>query len=123
MKADFKGGKPELYVDAIGLNTIIILSKELFPTNNDIRRYTDENIEMELKDYLFDSRTLLIARTNRYIYNLEIDELKRFYESVNIYITNESSEDDPDDQQTKKDKGFNKNNKSKENLQKWLDKI
>lgn len=109
--------KKTKYIDAIGLNTLILLSKELFPNNEDIKNYTMNNFDIDIKDYLFKSRTMLVARTNRYIYGLNDEELKNIYKYMNNFLNKnvvEVEEQEDTEQKT---------NKSKANLKTWLENI
>lgn len=128
MKNELINNKSELYIETIGLNTLIVLSTILFPSNEDIKSYTEENIKTELKDYLFSSRTLLVARINRYIYDLEVEELIKLNKQLNDYlinIGNKYNEKVKEGTNNKFEKGnVNiKRNKSKDNLKTWLKNI
>lgn len=103
------------YIEAIGLNTIILLSKELFPNNEDIKNYTNNNFDIEIKEYLFKSRTMLVARTNRYIYGLNAEQLQSIYKHMTNFLNQSVVEEHADNEKKK--------NKSKENLKTWLKNI
>ena len=107
--------KKTKYIDAIGLNTLIMLSKDLFPNNEDIKNYTTDNFKIDFKEYLFKSRTMLVARSNRYIYELNDEELKILYKYMINYLNNNTEEE--------KENNLQKNNKSKANLKTWLENI
>ncbi|SMB95452.1 hypothetical protein SAMN00017405_0407 [Desulfonispora thiosulfatigenes DSM 11270] len=128
MKNVLKKHNSELYIEAIGLNSLILLSKDLFPSNDDLKSYTDEIIKIELKNYLFKSRTLLVAKINKYIYDLEVDEIKTLYKNMNNYLINKDGKSDKDNDNNKNNRDENnkinnKKNKSKDNLKTWLENI
>lgn len=126
MRNDILKHNSQKYMDVIGLNTLILLSTNLFPTNEDIKNYTDGIVKIELKEYLFKSRTMLVARVNRYIYDLEMDELKNFDEYINNYLIKNDKKNNSEDFEIisyKEKKNNTKKNKSKENLKTWLKNI
>ena len=57
--------------------TNLILSKEEFKFNKDIKEFL-ENFNMEFKKYGLDSRTLVLARTLREIEKLDKDSLEKY---------------------------------------------
>lgn len=57
--------------------TNLILSKEEFKFNKDIKEFL-ENFNMEFKKYVLDSRTLVLARTLREIEKLDKDSLEKY---------------------------------------------
>lgn len=55
-----------------------LLSKEEFKRNSDVRNFTDKLIiKKELKDYLFASRTQIVARMAREIENYDEEQLRK----------------------------------------------
>ncbi|RST58590.1 hypothetical protein D5F11_016275 [Siminovitchia terrae] len=106
----------ELYIELIGLNTLLLLSKELFARNNDIKDYIESIFKLEFKNYLYMSRTLLVARVNRHIYSLNYNDAKERLEAVKQYRQNSSDE-------TKVEKPNKSNKSSKDNFKKWLENI
>ncbi|SIS97950.1 hypothetical protein [Salimicrobium salexigens] len=97
--------------DLIGLNCIIILSKEIFKKNEDLKNYTDNVFQDIFLPYLFKSRTLLIARTTRNVYRYDETEKAKFVERIYDFF-----EDDFEVKESKK-KSYNKAN---ENMRKWM---
>lgn len=63
-----------LRLELYSIVTDVFLSKEYFNRNSDIVSFIDE-IEFQYADYLFKSRTLLLARILRDIKNAEKDQL------------------------------------------------
>lgn len=78
----------------IGALYEIILNREIFPKNIDLKNFV--NIDMnrclsvskEYKDYLFTSRTLLAARVQKEIYELDYNDIV----SLLIFIENKLSD-------------------------------
>ena len=66
----------------------ILLSHIYFKTNNDIKTLT-EKLNFELKDYVFKSRTLLVARFMRKIEKLDDSQILLFLEVAKKITTNE----------------------------------
>ncbi|HEM3480986.1 hypothetical protein ACS6Y5_04710 [Streptococcus suis] len=56
----------------IGIVSELILSKVIFQKNDEIRKFIKEVFNLELKDYLYKSRTLLVARLTREILKQEL---------------------------------------------------
>lgn len=55
-----------------------LLSREEFKRNSDVRNFTDKLIiKKELKDYLFASRTQIVARIAREIENYDEEQLRK----------------------------------------------
>jgi len=115
-----KGDNNKIYINAIGLNTLFLLSKELFPSNNDIKTVAGVLYDIELKDYLFSSRTMLVARTNRYIYDLDEAQVKEFTKKL-VKLQNGSSNNENSKETNYK--VSKKKSNSKDNLKKWLNNI
>ncbi|MCC2530794.1 hypothetical protein LKL13_04525 [Bacillus velezensis] len=71
--------------ETYSIYVIFFLSTEIFKNNIDVKDFLEENPEfhlfikkykMELKDYLFNSRTVLVGRFIRIIQKAEIADLK-----------------------------------------------
>lgn len=77
----------------IGITTELILDNELFLKNEDIIPFLDEVCKLEFKDYIIKSRTMIVARTSREIYKLDIkmyDQLrKRMFKFLNLILDKE----------------------------------
>ncbi len=59
------------------------LSRELFKNNRDIKEVTDRfRVETSLKDYLYDSRTALVARIIREVQDSTEEDLEY---NVNVF--------------------------------------
>lgn len=108
---DFENKK--LYTDLIGVNTLILFSKEIFKKNEEIEPYIKEVFDLQFKNYLYRSRTLLIARTNKHIYNLSSEEAREKLKIVKTYLDKENRVEEKNE----------KKNTAKENLKTWLEKI
>ncbi|RDB32002.1 hypothetical protein [Exiguobacterium sp. RIT594] len=74
----FKGNsKIERKAMFIGLVSSTILSKELFKKNEDLKEYTDifrDNNSSSFKDYIFASRTQVIAKVQRFLLETLTDD-------------------------------------------------
>lgn len=74
----------------IGIVTEIMLSKEIFKKNSEIGIFLKENFDINYKDYVMKSRTTMIAKTSRFIHNLESEEYiiykKRLLTYINLEI-------------------------------------
>lgn len=99
--------------DIIGLNCIIILSKDIFTENQDIEFYTREVFEKDYLPYLFKSRTLLLARTTRDIYNYDDKEKNILTERIYSFFESDLKDN-------RKMSGNRKTNNANENMRKWI---
>lgn len=52
----------------IGITAELILSKEIFKRNNDLTKFLKDIFFVEYKEYVMKSRTMIMARTCRLIY-------------------------------------------------------
>lgn len=68
----------------IGIVSELLLSRKIFPANSDIAEFLKNVFSLELKVYLFRSRTLLIARVTREIIVIENDNIykKKLYNFI-----------------------------------------
>ena len=77
----------------IGITTELILDNELFLKNEDIIPFLDEVCKLEFKDYIIKSRTMIVARTSREIYKLDIkmydQKKKRMFKFLNLILDKE----------------------------------
>lgn len=94
---------------AIGLNTIIILSKDIFNKNEDINDYLKVVFDTSFLPYVIKSRTLIIAKVSRLIYSYDQKELNSLSRKMQTYFN-------IDNPQTESDK----KNKDNNNLSKWI---
>ncbi|KAB2952163.1 hypothetical protein F9B85_10140 [Heliorestis acidaminivorans] len=96
---------------AYSIYVIFLLSTEIFKNNIDVKDFFEKNPEfllfikkykMELKDYLFNSRTVLVGRFIRIIQKAEIADLKAimkviqniaFFEAKNTNLINNKLKD------------------------------
>lgn len=97
----------------IGINTEIILDEEVFKRNEEIRPFLEAIFNLKFKDYIMKSRTLIIARTSREIYKLDIKETDIVRRKLLIFINNILST-----------QNVNSNSlNSKQDFTKWMDGI
>ncbi|BBM18391.1 hypothetical protein G15_2056 [Enterococcus avium] len=76
LKLDSRKNIDKLRLTMYGLLTSLILSKDLFPHNPDLRPFIDSIGLNYLKDYLFKNRTALLAKVSREIENMNDEQLK-----------------------------------------------
>ena len=65
---ELKNSKIQTY-KLIGIVSELVLSKEIFKNNIDIEDFIVNVFNLRFKDYLYKSRTLLVARLTREILN------------------------------------------------------
>lgn len=90
-KNELKNSKPARY-KVIGIVSKMLLSKELFKRNTEINEFLKFVFHIEYKEYVMASRTLILARTVRFIEILSDDEYisckKRLYKYIDTKIAN-----------------------------------
>ena len=76
LRNDLKNKKPPRY-KVIGITSELILSKKVFENNRNIIPFLDKVLDIEFREYVISSRTNIVARTSRIIYQSEdIDYIK-----------------------------------------------
>ena len=76
LRNDLKNKKPPRY-KVIGITSELILSKKVFENNRNIIPFLDKVFDIEFREYVISSRTNIVARTRRIIYQSEdIDYIK-----------------------------------------------
>lgn len=96
----------------IGISSEIILSNTLFPKNENLIPFLKSVFEISYKDYVIKSRTMILARTIRYIYDVENNKLEQFRKGLLDFVSNEALETNDNDKR-KKNSSF----------EKWMDGI
>lgn len=71
----------------IGIVTEILISKEIFQKNFEIGLFLKEIFDIDYKEYVMKSRTMIIARTSRIIHNSENDEYIDYKKNLYFFIT------------------------------------
>lgn len=88
-KNEMKNSKPSRY-KLIGVVAQIILSTDLFAKNSQIEEFLKNVFDVEFKEYVIASRTLIVARTIRYIDECNEDDYllykKRLYKFLDLKI-------------------------------------
>ncbi|MCR8866887.1 hypothetical protein NQ109_28585 [Priestia megaterium] len=94
----------------MGVMAEILLSRELFSKNSDLRIFIKNIFNLEPLEYLFRSRTLLLSRVIRIIESSEKDELRNYISRVSSYI-DKTYAADSDEEILNKQKSYKKNKK------------
>jgi hypothetical protein len=88
---ELKNSKPARY-KVIGIVSKMLLSKDLFMKNTEINEFLKCVFQIEYKEYVMSSRTLIVARTVRLIEGFSDNEYlickKRLYKYIDSLITN-----------------------------------
>lgn len=71
----------------IGIVTEILVSKEIFKKNFEIGLFLKEIFDIDYKEYVMKSRTMIIARTSRIIHNSENNEYINYKKNLYFFIT------------------------------------
>lgn len=95
LRNDLKNKKPPRY-KVIGITSELILSKEIFENNKSIIPFLNKVFKVEFKQYVISSRTSIVARTTRIIYNSKDEEYIIYKNNLYKFIDNlvSSNEDE-----------------------------
>ena len=105
-KLDKRTNIEQIRLELFSCITYILLSKEFFKDNESIKKFVLV-IGVDLKDYVYKSRTLICARINRVIEVADEDRLHTFLEQTKKIVFNESMKDTEERKQK-----FSKNNRN-----------
>lgn len=96
----------------IGITTEIILDNEIFKRNEDLIPFLYKVYNLNFKTYVINSRTLIIARTSRAIYELNEKETEDPRKKLLLFVSDLLDE-----------KKVNENKNVKKDFTKWMDGI
>lgn len=84
---ELKNNKIPLY-KTIGIFSVLLLSKEIFPCDAMIKRFLMEVLGLSYKEYVFRSRTLLCAQVTRDLINGKVvkDYKRKLYKFLETQI-------------------------------------
>ena len=106
-------------VELMGVMGIIIISKDVIKRNTDVGEFIEYVMKIKFPEYVIKSRTLMSARINRILINIEDNsEIRKISRNILDYldnIENEYKSNEPE-KNIKKVKKENENDK----LKKWL---
>ena len=106
-------------VELMGVMGIIIISKDVIKRNTDVGEFIEYVMKIKFPEYVIKSRTLMSARINRILINIEDNsEIRKISRNIFNYldnIENENKSNEPE-KNIKKVKKENENDK----LKKWL---
>ena len=106
-------------VELMGVMGIIIISKDVIKRNTDVGEFIEYVMKIKFPEYVIKSRTLMSARINRILINIEDNsEIRKISRNILDYldnIENENKSNEPENN-IKKVKKENENDK----LKKWL---
>lgn len=99
----------------IGLNTLLIFSKELFRKNSEIEDFLQSVYGIKFLPYVFRSRTIVVAKLSRLIKDFDEKQIVKHLKKISLYFEMESS--------ATTDRKKPKNENANEKLDKWWNKI
>ncbi|MPU14886.1 hypothetical protein FGL68_06730 [Acinetobacter baumannii] len=73
-------------MDFLGIICCTILSKQIFKKNSDIVFFLKQVFHKEYKKYVICSRTLIIARVTKYVYNCDENQQKQFRKQMILFF-------------------------------------
>lgn len=83
---DFSDNDLEERAILIGVVAELILSKKLHNKNEDLKDFINTNFRIELGDYLYKSRTLLLSRIIRLIESSDKEFLRKTTSNISSYL-------------------------------------
>ncbi|MDV9963393.1 hypothetical protein RHL97_19095 [Clostridioides difficile] len=102
----------------LGIFCDIIYSKEIFKRNRDVAKFLQSTIKLDLPDYVVRSRTLLTARTIKFIYLLSDESELEEVRHTATKLLKELMEDDVKNKPIKESSKKKRNENDK--LKAWL---
>jgi hypothetical protein len=90
----------------IGIITEILFSKEIFYKNIDISNFLENVFYIEFKPYVMKSRTMIVARISRIIYNSERNEYIEYKKNLLRFLNCEIEKMHNDGKQKKEKNQF-----------------
>lgn len=106
-------------VELMGVMGIIIISKDVIKRNIDVGEFIEYVMKIKFPEYVIKSRTLMSARINRILINIEDNsEIRKISRNILDYLDNIENEKESNESEKniKKVKKENENDK----LKKWL---
>lgn len=82
---ELKSKKPSRY-KMIGISSELILSKELFNKNTDIEKFIENVFDEKFKQYVYSSRTNIVARTTRIIFRSSDEQYISQKRQLSIFL-------------------------------------
>lgn len=76
----------------IGIVSVLIFSREIFKKNSEIYSFLNEVFDLQFKEYIMKSRTLIIARTTKMIHNIQEEEYNLYKKRLLAFVTNKIEE-------------------------------
>lgn len=78
----------------IGISSQCILAFSLFKSNSDLPPFLNIVFNLEFKPYVYRSRTIIVAKTVRYISNCGVAELDLIKKNLYRYLTESLKKDE-----------------------------
>lgn len=97
----------------IGISSELILETSLFPKNENLISFLYDVFKVTFKDYVIKSRTMIVARTIRLIYNMNSNEFETCRKLLLDFVSN--SAPDLSEKVSRK--------RRPDNFEKWMDGI
>lgn len=102
--------------DLMGAISMIIYSKDIFNSNKDIKPFVELLFDKNFPVYIIKSRTLIVAKSSRYINEMSTESLKNTQKKAITYLKIENPIHNPNISNTPKSGG----KKSQDKLNTWM---
>lgn len=103
----------------IGIIVSLILNKELFKTNQDVVKFTNLAFDLNFPMYITRSRTLMVARICRVLFNSDEKSIEKLSNMTSTYLNDILSQQSELNLNTA-DKYKNTRNDALSNMNKWI---
>lgn len=106
-------------IELMGIVGMLIISKDILKKNSEVEEFVNKTLELTFPAYVIKSRTLMSARVNRVLVNIEDEaQIKQYRKKILEYLDSFQNEEETKESEktTKKAKKENENEK----LKKWL---
>ncbi len=105
-------------IELMGVMGILIISKDIIKRNSEVGEFLKNTLDLTFPEYVIRSRTLMSARVNRVLVNVDDEiQVRKYKKKILEYLESLEEEESKDAEKiTKKVKKENENDK----LKKWL---
>lgn len=104
--------------EMIGLLTMAIYSKDIFPSNNDVSSFIEKAFIIKFATYVTKSRTLMCARLTRTLSNYDDKQIKQAHKNIVNFIL--FKHEDMNFLELEKSKSKKTSNNANKDISKWV---
>lgn len=102
--------------ELIGILTLAIYSKEIFPKNSDVSSFIEKTFSIKYLSYVTKSRTLMCARLMRELASYDEDKIKKTNKNIKNFVSYVLADAYNEDKPSSR----NKSNNANKDVGKWI---